>query len=127
MNYCRDRHNLSEILIGSNWYRRIDCFSLLMCTCDYREQTMKQDLIGRESDFPLESCQLTQSLLTITFSDGNTLKLVREKYERYVAAVMAQAQVLTGKHIIVITSQTTANWSTMQYFCAIRPLPRLAL
>ena len=60
--------------------------------------------------------------LTVTNEDGQNLVMVGDKWYRQIPAVRQKALGLIGKKVHIHTSQTTANWSDVHYFCDIDEL-----
>ncbi|MDN2481174.1 hypothetical protein [Vibrio agarivorans] len=58
--------------------------------------------------------------LVITSSDGKRLKMTTKYPE--IGEIEAKARQLIGCTVAVFTSQTTANWSTLEYFCDLESL-----
>ncbi|CAM4439799.1 hypothetical protein [Vibrio agarivorans] len=58
--------------------------------------------------------------LVITNSDGKSLKMTTKYPE--IGEIEAKATQLLGCTVAVFTSQTTANWSTLEYFCDLERL-----
>ncbi len=59
--------------------------------------------------------------LFISNASGNQVQMVFSKWQRQIPQVHKKCIELIGCDVCIVTSQTTALWSTDDYFCDIKP------
>ena len=68
----------------------------------------------------LKKVDSDNSMIYITNSEGEVLKMSKRKYKESALGVNNKAENLIGQSVQVRTSQNTANWSSTEWFSDIK-------